>query len=111
MAVRPITCQTAIFAKARGSLLYGDGESSLSAGEDLDLATPILTTHATNRDDLLSIAEIQVGLQWHSACYHVYQPFLTVAMEGQMWHGAGSATSEEGTLGFFGLNAGAGLQW
>jgi hypothetical protein len=111
MAIRPINCQTGIFAKARGSLLYGDGESSLSAGEDLDLATPFTTTRTTSRDDLLSIAEIQVGLQWHSPYYQVYQPFFTVAMEGQMWHGAGNATSEEGTLGFFGFTTGAGLKW
>lgn len=110
-AVRPINCQTALFCKARGSLLFGDGESSLTAGEDLDLTTPFTTTRTTSRDDLLTIAEIQLGLQWHSNYYHVYQPFFSVAMEGQVWDGAGTATSEEGALGFFGFNTGAGVQW
>src|SRR5690606_9027371 len=110
-AIRPINCQTGLFAKARGSLLYGDGESNLTAGEDLDLVTPFNTSRSTSRDDLLSIAEIQVGFQWHSPYHRVYQPFFTAAMEGQIWNGAGNATSEEGTLGFFGFTTGAGLEW
>src|SRR5690606_1729620 len=68
-------------------------------------------TRTTSRDDLLSIAEIQVGLQWHSPYYQVYQPFFTVAMEGQIWNGAGNATSEQGTPGSFGFTSGAGLKW
>jgi hypothetical protein len=110
-AFRPINCQTGLFCKARGSLLFGDGESNLTAGEDLDLTTPFTTTRTTSRDDLLTIAEIQLGLQYHSNYYNVYQPFFSVALEGQVWNGAGTATSEEGTLGFFGFNTGAGLKW
>ena len=110
-AVRPLTCKLSVFGKARGSVLFGDGESSLNAGEDLDLNNSFTTTQATNRDDLLSIAEAQIGFMWQGDEGGTVRPFLTVAMEGQVWNGAGNATSEDGTLGFFGLNLGGGVDW
>jgi hypothetical protein len=112
-AYRPIGYQFSIFCKARGSILFGDGESQLIAGEDLDLTTPLNTTHSTSRDDLLSIGEIQLGSRWQGRKVRgrSYRPFCSIAMEGQIWNGAGTATSEDGTLGFFGFNAGAGVSW
>ena len=112
-AFRPVTGQVSIFGKARGSLLFDDGRSTLVAGEDLDTSLPATTTKTTNRDDLLSIAEIQLGLQWkaNQKRGRSLRPFLTVAMEGQVWNGAGNAVSEEGDLGFYGLNSGAGVEW
>ena len=112
-AFRPIAGQISIFGKARGSVLFGDGESSLTAGEDLDLANPLTTTQTSSRDDLLSIAEIQLGFRWIAAQKRSQslRPFLSFAMEGQVWNGAGNASSEEGTLGFFGFNSGAGVEW
>jgi len=101
------------FCKARGSVLFGDGESHLNAGEDLDLTNSFTTTRVTSRDDLLSIAEIQVGVRWQARSYRgrILTPFLTTAFEGQIWNGAGNASSEEGNLGFFGFNSGFGVNW
>jgi hypothetical protein len=112
-ACRPWSRQLGTFCKARGSVLFGDGESRLIAGEDLDLANSFTTTRTTGRDDLLSIAEIQVGIRWQASQNRnlVLRPFLTSAFEGQIWNGAGNATSEEGNLGFFGFTAGGGLNW
>ncbi len=112
-AHRPWSRQLSSFCKARGSVLFGDGESRLNAGEDLDLANSFTTTRVTNRDDLLSIAEIQVGLRWQASQNRGRRliPFVTSAFEGQIWNGAGNASSEEGNLGFFGFTAGAGVNW
>ncbi|TWT40797.1 Lpg1974 family pore-forming outer membrane protein [Botrimarina hoheduenensis] len=109
-ASRQLGCVTRLFCKARGSVLFGDGESFLSGSEN----TPaVSTTRTTSRDDLMSIGEMQVGLMWRGSGRRglPYQPFLSLALEGQVWNGVGSATSEEGTLGFFGFNSGVGLEW
>lgn len=112
-AYRPWTPQIGSFVKARGSLLFGDGSSNLTAGEDLDLANSFTTRRITERDDVFSISEIQLGVRWHAQQFRgrVLTPFVTTAMEGQLWQGAGNATSEEGNLGFFGLNVGTGFIW
>jgi hypothetical protein len=112
-AYRPYNCRSGIFCKARGSILFGDSKSRLVAGEDLTLTTPFETTETTASDDLLSICELQVGYRWYAApvSCRAWQPFGSIAMEGQVWDGAGNATSQEGTLGFFGFNTAIGVNW
>lgn len=107
---RPFLRSLSVFGLARGSLLFGDGELSLSAVEDQDLANPLTTNRSVDRDDLLPIGEIQLGLQYTPFCGSK-QPYIHLAMEGQVWHGAGSASSEDGSLGFFGLNVALGFDW
>ncbi|MCA9167400.1 MAG: hypothetical protein KDB23_07010, partial [Planctomycetales bacterium] len=92
------------------SILFADGESKLDAGEDLDLTTPFLTDKVTSRDDLLPIGELQVGLEWQPpATRYAMQPFVRAALEGQIWSGAGNATSEDGNLGLLGFHVGIGF--
>lgn len=112
-AFRALGCQSGIFCKARGSVLFGDSKSSLVAGEDLTLTTPFETTQTTASDDLLTIGELQVGYRWYAApvSCRAWQPFCSVAMEGQVWDGAGNATSQDGALGFFGFNSAVGINW
>lgn len=112
-AYRILTPTVSTFCKGRGSVLFGDGESRLLAGEDLDLANSFITRSVTSRDDLLSIAEIQYGVRWEGirTRHRIFVPFLSIALEGQVWNGAGSATSEEGNIGFFGFNTGFGIGW
>jgi len=110
-ASRSLSASLGFFCNARGSILFGDGESLLSAGEDLDQNVPLLTTITTRRDDLLSIGDLQVGFRWQSCSGRLHRPFLSIALEGQIWNGAGNATSEDGSLGFFGFTSGFGLDW
>jgi len=108
---RPFTTQMAIFGQARGSLLFGDGQSTLTAIEDQDLDDQLTTNRTTIRNDLLPIGEMQVGLQWSPECTGVFFPYVHLALEGQIWSGVGNASTEDGNLGFFGFNIAVGVDF
>lgn len=109
----PVTQTIDLFATGRASLLFGEATSHLTGGEDLDLTSPFTTTKNTTHDDFLPIAELRLGLRWNGKerCGQAWHPFATVALEGQLWSGAGSATSEEGNLSFVGVTSGAGVSY
>jgi hypothetical protein len=111
LAERPLPLAFTLFTDARVALLYGDASANLSAGEDLDLANPFRTSLAISRDDLLFVAESRLGFLWGPRMFNQWQPFLGLALEGQYWEGAGSASSEDGSLGLFGLNLMLGASW
>jgi hypothetical protein len=108
---RPFSPRLSLFATGRASLLFGDGTSSLNAIEDQDLAASFTTTRTTTRNDVLPVGEVQVGFQVLPAMYGPWQPYVHVAMEGQLWSGAGNASGESGNLGFYGLNVALGFDW
>ncbi len=108
---RPFTRQLSAFGVARGSLVFGEGTSSLTAVEDLDLDDQLTTAIFSSRDDLLPIGELQVGLQWVPVCNGQLAPYVHVAFESQIWGGAGNASSEDGNLGFFGFNVAVGFDF
>lgn len=112
-ALRTLSCQSGIFCKARGSVLFGDSKSRQEGVEGVNQTTPGTTTVNTASDDVLSICELQVGYRWTPAYADCrgWQPFYSVAMEGQLWDGAGNASSQDGTLGFFGFNSAIGINW
>ncbi len=111
-AARELAYRIDVFCRGRGSILFGDGESTLVSGQSLTTANPATVTRTTNRDDLLSIAEIQFGFGWKARRRGgAVLPFVTVAMEGQIWNGAGTASSEDGDLGFFGFTSAFGVDW
>jgi hypothetical protein len=106
---RPLTAGLSLFGTARGSLLFGEQSTTFVGGEDLDLITPLFTFANSEEDDLLPVGELQLGVDWWSAQYSWGQFFVHGALEAQLWSGAGSAVSEEGSLGFFGANVGLGF--
>jgi hypothetical protein len=108
-ARRPMGCLT-WFSMARGSLLYGDGRSGFTALEDITPAEVGRTTVARfERNDVLTIAEVQVGLEWCRQYCNGRRFFCRTAMEGQIWQGAGNALSADGDLGFFGFHVALGM--
>jgi hypothetical protein len=110
-ARRPLTKRLAVFSNARASLLFGEGETTLTAGEDLDLASAFTTTRSSANDDLLPILETQWGIDWRSPITPCHDFFLTAALEGQWWSGVGSASHEDADLGLFGFALGLGLRY
>jgi hypothetical protein len=110
-AQRPFACGLALFGSARGALLFGESDSELNAVEDLDLDDQLTTRRVTTRDDILPNAEIQVGIQFTATQCGVWHPYFHVALEGQYWGGVGNASSEDGSMGFFGGNIAIGAKW
>ncbi|MEX2141522.1 MAG: Lpg1974 family pore-forming outer membrane protein [Pirellulales bacterium] len=108
---RPLTPRVSVFSNARASLLFGDGETTLTAGEDLDLASSFTTTRSSANDDLLPILETQWGVDWRTSVTPCHDFFLTAALEGQWWSGVGSASNDDADLGLFGFAFGLGLQY
>jgi hypothetical protein len=106
-ARRPLLRDVQLVCAARGSVLFGESESRLEASED---TTPSTTVRTTGRDDLLSIGEARIGLEWLSAPRRGgWQWLLSTSMEGQIWGNVGSAANETDDLGFFGMSVGAGF--
>lgn len=108
---RPLPMAVTLFTDARLALLYGDGTTTFQAGEDLNLAVPFSTQFRSSRDDLLLVAETRLGVLWGPQFFSNWYPFVGLALEGQFWDGAGSATSDEGNLGLFGFNVMLGASW
>jgi hypothetical protein len=108
---RPIIPTLRIFGMARGSLLYGTGNYNLDRSGILDLVVPEVFTEikSVKRDDLMPMGDMQLGMSWEPRMGGSWQPFFQIALEGQLWAGAGSATREEGNLGFFGFAAATGV--
>ena len=100
-----------MFSNARASLLFGEGETSLTAGEDLDLASAFTTTRTSSNDDLLPILEAQWGVDWRAPITPCHDFFLTAALEGQWWSGVGSASDDDSDLGLLGFVLGLGLRY
>jgi hypothetical protein len=117
----PRWCGFGVFAKARGSLLYGD---SSTYATDLNATNPDVIIGHT-RDDLISIAELQIGVDWQRCC-HWGTLYLSAALEAQYWFNAGSGapglvddddlsyhdeSAYSSDLGFLGGTFGAGILW
>jgi hypothetical protein len=110
-ARRPVTSRLTVFSNTRASLLFGDGETTLTAGEDLDVASAFTTARTSENDDLLPILEGQLGLNWCTAITPCHDFTLSAALEGQWWGGVGTASSDTGDLGLLGFVVGLGLQY
>lgn len=108
---RPFLPKLSFFASARGALVFGQGDRLLTAVEDADLDPSLTTTSRAHRDDLIPIGELQTGFQWLPGLLRRWNTYLHVAMESQFWGGVGSASDEEGDIGFFGLNVAMGADW
>jgi hypothetical protein len=98
------------FSMARGSLLYGNGKAGFTALEDITPAGVGRTTVTrSNRNDVLTAAEVQCGIEWCKQCCSGKRLFCRTALEGQVWQGAGNATEEDGDLGLFGFHVALGM--
>jgi len=116
-ARRPLGCWgLSLFGSARGALLFG--ESRLSAFETnqvtLGTSSTVLNTTLTqdteHRDDLLGVAELQLGAEW-SCDLGSTRVFVQPAFVGMFYDGPGTATSTTGNLGFVGFSLAAGINY
>lgn len=111
-AVRPLGCRFSLFSAARASILIGNGQENLLVREGLDGTVPQPTSVLSKRNDLLTIGEIQVGGEYNTQTrVGGGQLFVRGTVEGQVWQGVGSASSEDGDLVFFGGTVAVGLKF
>lgn len=100
-----------LFGNARGTVLFGGGKSFAATQEVQRTATTSVTTFNDalgSQDDILPVGELEVGLEYARAVGRLYL-FSQTGLVGQLWQGAGNATSENGNLGFVGLSLRAGV--
>jgi hypothetical protein len=108
---RQLTPRLGIFSNARASLLFGETRSALDTVSNQNANNPVIGRRYSNRFDSLPIGEIQVGADW---CYPIGTRATLnaqIAMEGQVWEGMGSASSEIGDVGLFGFSLGGGVSF
>lgn len=100
----------ALFGSARGAILFGDADRNAHK-ERMVLGVPVQEeNYQTSEDDLQSVFEIELGVEWCKDLGRA-RALAQLALVGQEWVGAGSATSQDGNLGFVGLTLTAGLNF
>jgi hypothetical protein len=108
-----------LYSSARGALLFGRSRSQAfqrtrevrTVTPTRGLASTVNTTTVTgnndSRDDLLPVGDLELGAEWARDTGRI-RFFVRTGFVGQVWFGAGNATSENGNLGFLGLTLMAG---
>jgi outer membrane murein-binding lipoprotein Lpp len=108
------------FINARGSLLFGDSDWSA-----FEVPTPLNGSDrvTSDRDDLVAVAETQLGVDYRRPSSGGREWFGRVALEAQYWHNGGTGAIQgagdiptdsdprEADLGFVGLSIGLGVDW
>jgi len=110
-----------VFAKVRGSYIYGTSDFFATNGDNDALLADV------NNDDLISVGEIQLGVDWQTYFSSGASAFISLAAEGQYWNNAGTggpannapydegnyqnARPQDADLGFFGVTVGAGVMF
>jgi len=108
-----------VFAKVRGSFVYGTSDFFARDGGNNALLANV------NIDDLVSAGEMQIGVDCRRNLASGALLFFTLAAEGQYWNNAGTggpannapfdegnyqnARPQDADLGFFGVSFGTGL--
>ncbi|QDT39888.1 Lpg1974 family pore-forming outer membrane protein [Stratiformator vulcanicus] len=113
---RPIGCSGfSILANVRGSMLYGrhrDDLNSFANGVITAGGTTNNTTFASFRnDDLIPIAESQLGGEWSIWISPKTVFSVQVAWETQVWFGAGNTVSRNDDLGLDGFTVRLGFEF
>lgn len=108
---RSLTERWQWFATGRGSLLMGEGEERLTAGEDLDFLNPQRTTEVANRDQLLPIMDLQLGTSYSWQRWGSFQPTLRGGWEMSWWGDVGNNSGGPSDLGFAGFFVGLDGNW
>lgn len=99
------------FATGRASLLMGEGEERLTAGEDLDFLNPQRTTEVARRDQLLPIMDLQIGTSYSWQRWGSFQPTLRGGWEISWWGDVGNNSGGPSDLGFAGFFVGLDGNW
>jgi len=110
---RPVCYGLGLFANLRGSALFGRSHVGNVAAESIMAGTgQILATLGENADQLsfLVSAEAELGVDFTQELGHVCF-FAQAGITAQLWLGAGSATSRQDDMTFFGYTLAVGITY
>jgi hypothetical protein len=112
----------AVYGNARGSVLFGDEKAQTfqrtvenqriipSRGPTQTVMSTTLVQHSAPSEDTLPMADFEVGVSWTKVAGRA-RIFFQAGLVNQTWFDAGSATTEEGHFGFYGLRCTAGFSY
>jgi hypothetical protein len=105
--VRPFLADRfAIYGSLRGSILLGDASQKITeiknGGADVVMDT-------VSQDDILSIGETELGLQYSHPWRESAVLFVRGGYEGQVWWGAGGPTDTDSNMGLDGISLSLGI--
>ena len=98
-----------LYATGRTSLLFGRNTTQLIAGEDLDLQPAFTTFFPREVDDFVLRMEGGTGVRAILIQNQNWSSSGWIGLHAQQWIGAGSLHSDEGNLGFWGMQLGLSL--
>jgi hypothetical protein len=111
MLKRSLTNRWHWYASGRGSLLLGEGNELLQAGEDLDFVNPQRTSETSQRDQMLPIVDVQLGTSMQLPEVWGMQNVLRGGWEMSWWGDVGNSAGAASDLGFAGFTIGAETRW
>jgi hypothetical protein len=105
--VRPIfSDHFAIYGSLRGSILLGDASQKIT---EVKNGGADVVTDVVQQDDILSIGEIELGIQYSRPWGESAVVFVRGGYEGQVWWGAGGPTDTDSNLGLDGISLSLGI--
>ncbi|MDH3719669.1 MAG: Lpg1974 family pore-forming outer membrane protein [Planctomycetota bacterium] len=105
--VRPLLSDRfSIYGSLRGSILLGDASQRIT---EVKNGGADMVTDVVNQDDILSIGEIELGLQFSRPWGDSAVVFIRGGYEGQVWWGAGGPTDTASNLGLDGVSLSLGI--
>jgi hypothetical protein len=105
-----------LYASSRGAVLFGNKHATaILATETTPVAPAVATTFSSQfHSDSLStigVGEAEIGVEFSRKMGEGASLFVRAGIDGQIWIGAGNATSETGNLGFFGYTFTVGVNY
>ena len=109
---RPLGCsQFSLVANARGTLLFGDWKNQVAASavDTAGAQTPLVAIDEKT-ESVISVGEIQLGIEWAHQLHYGGKFFLNALWEGQIWTGSKSLTQVgNADVALMGVSFGAGI--
>src|SRR5262249_29760712 len=105
-----------LYATGRGAVLFGNKHATSVSGSVTTDATGAVITASNSQfhsDSLgtIGVGEAELGVEFSRKMGEGASLFVRAGIDGQIWIGAGNATSESGNLGFFGYTFTVGINY
>jgi hypothetical protein len=104
-----------LYAIGRGAVLFGNKHATGILATETIPAVGAVTTFSNqfHNDELgtIGVGEAELGVEYSLRMGNAASLFVRAGIDGQLWIGAGNATSTTGNLGFFGYTFTVGVNY